>query len=271
MQSAGRALKILDQVSPDTIDSFKISEVNGGLGIYELEINRDDFKRYSKFKSAEPAYESLKVKPFIFKENGYAFNPKTSYPAIFNSIAPELLSQIGGPDGFFFGDLKIKLDTEILFMRNLSLLSVLNYGVVNNFDDLKLGSDSVLPHVRTDIVDYLKQSTGLSVTRMQLNYYQKFGNHSYLKLAGGIFESMFAGYGFEGLYRPFYKNYGIGIEMWRAYQREYNQLFETRKYNTYTGHLNFYYEEPKTNILFHIKAGKYLVGDSGFTFDFKSI
>ena len=228
-------------------------------------------KRYSNFQSPESAFKSTIIKPFKFKEEGYSFDPKTSYPAVFNSIAPELLSQIGGPDGFFFGDLKIKLDTEILFKRNLSLLSVLNYGLVNNFDDLKLGSDSVLPHVRTDIVDYLKQSTGLSVTRMQLNYYQQYGNDKYLKIAGGIFESMFAGYGFEGLYRPFYKNYGIGIEMWRAYQREYDQLFETRKYNTYTGHLNLYYEEPKTNILFHIKAGKYLAGDSGFTFDFSRV
>ena len=268
LQSAGRALRILDDISPKNIKSFRVAEINGGLGVYELEIDRDNFRRYEKLNAPEVAYASSVVKPYSFNEFGHDFNPKSKYPVIFTSFSPELQSQIGGPDGFFFGDLKLKLESEVLFKRNLSLINTLNYGLVNNFDDLKLGSNSILPHVRTDIVDYLKNSTELSITRMQLNYYNKIGDSTYFKISGGIFEMMFSGYGIETLYRPFYQNYGIGFEIWKAYQREYDQLFALRKYNTLTGHLTFYYEEPKTNILFQIKGGKYLAGDSGFTFDF---
>ena len=108
---------------------------------------------------------------FLYAENNknYQFNPKRKYPALFHTIGPDIRSQIGGPDGFFFGDLKLKSRSELLIQRGLSLVSVISYGLYDNMDDLKLASDSVLPHVRTDIVKYLKESRNLSIQRMQLN------------------------------------------------------------------------------------------------------
>ena len=89
------------------------------------------------------------------------------------------------------------------------------------------------------------------------------------KISAGIFESMFNGVGGEVLYRPFNKNYAIGVEAWQVYQREYDQMFELRDYKTITGHTTFYYQEPRTNILIKIMGGRYLAKDSGFTFDFQ--
>ena len=68
----------------------------------------------------------------------YAFAPPVDYPKAFNSIGPDLRSQIGGPDGFFFGDLKLTFNSEILFNRNLSLVSVGSVGLINNLDELKI-------------------------------------------------------------------------------------------------------------------------------------
>ena len=53
----------------------------------------------------------------------YKFNPLAKYPAFFHTIGPDIKSQIGGPDGFFFGDLKIKSSSELLFSRDISLTS----------------------------------------------------------------------------------------------------------------------------------------------------
>ena len=58
----------------------------------------------------------------------------------------------------------------LMFSRSLSLTTSIGLSLVDNFDELKLPSDSVLPHVRTDIVDYLKGGRGVSVGRMQLDY-----------------------------------------------------------------------------------------------------
>ena len=265
--SVGRTISILDDISPDTIKQFKVSEINGGMGMFSANIDRETFQRYKRFNSATPLISEIDIDQFKFKDDEYKFNPETTYPVFFNTITPDLRSQIGGPDGFYFGDLKLTLNSEILFRRNISLVSILSYGIYDNMDPLKLESDSILPKVRTDIVKYLKQSREFSVTRMQLNYYGQYTKSLYYKFSAGIFESMFGGVGMEALYRPYQKNYGIGVDIWDVKQRDFNQMFDFKNYRTITGHLSLYYHEPRSNILFTIKGGRYLAKDSGITFD----
>ena len=72
---------------------------------------------------------------------------------------------------------------------------------------------------------------------------------------------MFGGIGIETLYRPFTKNYGTGMELWRVKQRSYRQLFsfleDDNKYMTTTGHFNFYFKEPRSQVLKSIKAADF--------------
>ena len=269
--SAGRAMNIINQIAPDNVDTIKISEVNGGLGMQTITIPRNVYRQYEDINSPRVVNEYINAEPFLFKEEDFDFQPTSRYPIAFNSVGPELLSQIGGPDGFFFGDLKLTADSELLFSRNFSIISAFSYGLIDNMDTLKLKSTSVLPHVRTDIVKYLKQSRNFSIKRIQANYFKQLTPSIFTKLSGGIFEQMFAGYGGEILYRPYNKNFGIGLDAWKVYQREYDQMFDIRDYNTLTGHLSLYYHEPVSNILFTIKGGRYLAKDSGFTFDFSRI
>ena len=269
--AAGRLIELLDQIAPDKVTNLKVSAVNGGLGLYSASIDRESFVRYKKLDSSAAASESLKVDGYHADQFNYEYQPRAKYPAIFTAISPDLHSQIGGPDGFYFGDLKLSISSELLLNRNFSIRAKFSQGLVNNLDALKLPSDSILPHVRTDIVDYMKESRGFSIKRLQFNYFKQIAEPLFIKFSGGILESMFNGVGFEMLYKPYDKNYGIGIEAWQVYQREYKQLFGTRDYETVTGHLTYYYQEPISNILFKIKGGRYLAQDSGFTFDFSRI
>jgi len=98
-----------------------------------------------------------------------------------------------------------------------------------------------------------------------MNYFQNPIKSIYTKISAGIFEPMFGGYGGEILYKPFNQNYGIGVELWKVHQRSFRQLLGFQKYNTLTGHINLYYKEPKTRVLVHVKGGRYLAEDSGFT------
>ncbi|MDA9762862.1 YjbH domain-containing protein [Gammaproteobacteria bacterium] len=268
--ASGRALNILDQIAPNNITSFKVSEINGGIGLYSLAVNRDTFIRGRKQLLPPKLERDISVEPFLLNNNkqNYKFNPEAKYPTFFHSIGPDIRSQIGGPDGFFFGDLKLKSRSEILIQRGLSLVSVISYGLYDNMDDLKLASNSVLPHVRTDIVEYLKQSRNLSIQRMQLNKFGQISPSIFYKFSAGILEYMFNGFGSEVLFKPFDKNYAIGVEAWKVHQRNYDQMFGTRDYQTKTGHLSFYYHEPITNIIFKMKGGKFLAQDSGISFEF---
>ena len=270
--SSGRTLNILDQIAPNNINTLKVQETNGGVGLYSISVNRNAFARDRKLFLPPKLDTDVFVEPFNINDSkNYKFNPQGKYPVFFHTIGPDLRSQIGGPDGFFFGDLQIKSSSELLIRRGLSIISEISYGLYDNMDDLKLASDSILPHVRTDIVKYLKGARNLNIQRMQLNKFGQISPSIFYKFSAGILEQMFSGYGGEVLYKPFDKNYAIGAEVWNVYQRNYDQMFgvlDDVDYKTTTGHLSLYYQEPRTNIIFKMKGGRFLAKDSGISFEF---
>lgn len=267
-RATGRVASILDDIAPDYIDEFTISNINGGLGMHSVTINREEFSYYKDENLPILGSRNIKTQSFNYDRDDYIFKPRAKYPASFYKVSPSLRSQIGGPDGFYFGDLRLAFHSEVLFSSNLSLSTSASAGIVDNFDSLKLKSDSVLPHVRTDIVQYLKESRTFALKRAQLNYFINPFNDFYAKASVGYFEEMFGGFGGEILYRPYYRNFGIGAEIWRVKKREFDQMLKFRKYQTTTGHINFYYKHPSTEVIMQIKGGRFLAGDSGLNFDF---
>ena len=262
-----RILRTLDEVAPDSIDKLKITKVNGLMGMNSISVSRQNFKASLSRKSPELLLRDSKLEGYTLNENDFAYKPKVPYPAFHYSVEPDLQSQIGGPDGFFFGALRILLDSELMINRNLSLLGRASYGLASNFNEITLASDSIIEHVRTDIVSYLQEGDKFTIDRLQFNSFANPYENFYIKFSAGIFESMFGGYGGEFLYRPFNKNYAIGLEAWKVRQRDYKQDLSFRAYETSTGHINFFYREPNSGVLFAIKGGRYLAGDSGYTFD----
>jgi hypothetical protein len=267
-RAAGRTARVLDEISPDYINKFKLFNVNGGMSMFEMTIDRESFSKNTSTKNFNLAKRNISLDSINTDNIDFKYNPNTPFPAHFYYLEPTMRTQIGGPDGFFFGDVRLQLDTETLFRRNLTLLTSSSIGLINNMDNLKLASDSIIPHVRTDIVSYLRESEGFQIDRVQLNSFHNLSSDIYAKVSAGILEEMFGGIGGEILYRPFNKNYGIGAELWRVQQRDYNMLFDFIDYKTTTGHINLYFIEPNSKIHFTLKGGKFLAGDSGLNFDF---
>lgn len=264
----GRTLRVLDQLSPEIIKSFTLTSLNTGAGMYAIDIPREDFVRYKETKQADALLDSVHIyKPNPTEYKDHDFQPFIKYPTTRYKFSPAIRSQIGGPDGFYFGEIALSAHSETIIRRNFNLLAVGSIGIYNTFDELKLASDSIIPHVRTDIVKYLQGSSKYHITRLQANYFLNPTKSIYTKLSAGIFEPMFAGFGGEILYKPFDKNFGIGAELWKVRQRSFRQLLGFRRYRTLTGHINLYYKEPIYRVLFHIKGGRYLAEDSGFTFN----
>lgn len=268
-QAVGRITNILDQISPEIITEFSLVAINADQSMFAVDIPRDQYQLYKKQRKTDALLEAVTIyQPDPKQHLTHDYRPQTKLPTTIWKFSPAIRSQIGGPDGFYFGDFSIAFHSETLLRRNFNILSVASVGLFNNFDDLKLASDSILPHVRTDIVKYLKNSDKYHITRLQANYFMNPFKSIYAKVSAGIFEPMFSGYGGEILYKPFDKNYGIGAEIWNVRQRSYRQLFGSLDYSTLTGHINFYYREPMTRVLFQLKGGRFLAEDSGFSFNF---
>ena len=267
-RAIGRAIRVLDQLSPPNVTSFKLTNLNAGQSMFSVKVFREEFNKYQNLKQAE----LLRTSSEIIKEHAteildHEYQPEPELPAFFWKLTPSIRSQIGGPDGFYFGDISLTLHSDLIIKKNLNFLFRSAVGIYDTFDSLKLASDSVLPHVRSDIVSYLKESRKFNITRAQFNYLDNPVGNLYYKLSAGIFEHMFGGVGTEVLYRPFYQNWAIGAEVWRVKQRDYDMRFGFRDYETTTGHLNFYYKEPRSQVTIFLKGGKYLAGDSGITLD----
>lgn len=264
----GRMTQILDQISPSYIKEFELINLNAGMPMHSVSIQREDYVKSKKDNLYPLVARTADVNPVNPNQNNYSYNPSSSFPNTFWRVGPNLRTQLGGPDGFFFGDLSLFYQAEIKFSPSIAIVTQANLGIVNNLDELKLSSDSVLPHVRTDIVQYLKESSDFNLERLQFNYFHKPSTNIYMKFSAGLLESMFAGAGGELLYRPFDKNWAIGAEAWSVKQRGYEMLFKLLDYETVTGHINFYYKEPKSQIIFTMRGGRFLAKDSGINFDF---
>ena len=274
-QAIGRLTSILNDISPDIIEEFSLVTINADQSMFAVDIPRSSYNLYKNTKKTDALLEDVKIyKPDPKQHLKHDYRPQPQLPATIYKISPAIRSQIGGPDGFYFGDLSLSIHSETLIKKNFNILGAASVGLINNFDELKLESDSIIEHVRTDIVKYLKESRKSHITRLQANYFSNPYRSIYTKISAGIFEPMFAGYGGEILFKPFSQSFGIGAEIWKVRQRSYRQLFRFRDYETLTGHINFYYLEPNSRVLLHVKGGRYLAEDSGFTFkvsrDFKS-
>ena len=268
-QAYGRIFNILDQISPEYINEFELVSKNRTLALSRANVSRDDFKLAQLTANPILLHNSISYSDTDDLSALHEYQPKLPYPVLFWDLTPDYTSHIGGADRFFAGSADVSLNLESVFSDSLSFIVSARYPIYSTLDVIQQGSDSILPHVRTDIVDYLSGSnSGISIPRAQLNYFHQFNENIYFKLSGGLLESMFGGAGFEVLYRPMFSNFAIGIEGFHAIQRDFDQKFYFRNYKTNTGHATFYYHEPSTDILFTISGGRYLAEDSGFTFDF---
>ncbi len=247
------------------ISQINISHINAGIELNNityianhLDNNKNTpveiIERYTKLDSGN----KNSYKKHLFK-------PSVKFPAIFSSFSPVLNSYIGNPEKFYFGGVDIQNTSEIQFNRNILLSSEINYSLYNNFQDTVSGPASDMEHVRTDKVQYLKNAD-LYIKRLQLDYIWSPQKDLYAKLSGGIFESMFAGFGGQILYKPFDSNLNVSFEAFHVRQREFDQTFKFKSYKTTTAHLNVGYLLPM-GIESNISYGRYLAKDDGFTFD----
>jgi len=240
--------------------------VNANLELNKIKIP----KEYYLFPNNDSSY--LKEELISFKSGNKdqylenEFRPRLRFPRHNFGWTPVVINHIGDPIKFYHGGMIIRFDHDIAFSRKLTLTTQYAQNLFNNFDEKRYSPRSELEHVRTDIVRYLQESDSY-IPRMQLNYIWSPYKNVFAKFSGGLLERMFGGFGGELLFKPFNRNYYIGAEAYKVKQREYDQLFNFRDYSTITGHVNFAYVLYPENIIAKLSFGKYLAGDSGFTFD----
>ena len=264
----GRTARMVSALAPEDIKKINIYAMNGDIEVAKFSLGRDYFDKADNnlLSSAElldlSTITSPNSEPLYTRA---AFQPNVEFPEFSWNMSPAINHQIGGPEGFYLGELLWKTDATLKLKRNLLIYSSIGINIYDTFNNLNNPSQRDIPKVRRDIQEYLKEGKQ-SIQQLQLQYFGQPYKDIFTRLDLGYLETMFGGYGGEILYRPFNKPYALGFSAHKVKQRSYNQLFSFKEYSTTTGHLGIYYELPY-QIQSNVLIGKYLAGDKGLTLD----
>lgn len=267
-KAAGRVARVLSNVAPPQARQFVLVNVQSGVETYRVSVSRRDFQSAAagnidlsalleKTVVSGPDARSLSHAQFI---------DDSRFPKFSWDTAPALRQNVGGPDQFYATQFWWRFDGSMAVSDHWSFDGTIGINVWNNFDKLQQPSNSLLPHVRSDIASYLKDGPN-NLVRLETNYIWSPFNDIYARGSLGIFEEMYGGVAGEVLYRPFGRRWAIGLDVNYLRQRAFTERFNFRNYKVMSGFATLYYEVPYYNILAQVTVGRYLAKDKGGTID----
>ena len=263
-EAIGRAARVVARHVPPVIEVITLDVVDGGLTTISASIERTDFERaVTEQGSPEEIWAHAKISGSDQDHPHWIANHHL-YPEFTWSLTPQVRQQLGGPNSFYIYQLYADLSGEFTLSRGFTVGGDLGANLANNLNKLTLPSDSVLPHVRSDIKNYLQQGKN-GVYDLQTDYLFDIAPNWYGRLSGGYLEAMFGGVDSEVLYRPFGERWAVGLDVNHVAKRDFNELFGFQSYQVTTGHLSLYYQLPFYNLLATLRVGRYLAGDKGAT------
>jgi membrane-associated phospholipid phosphatase len=182
-------------------------------------------------------------------------------------IAPKL--------GLFFNDpsgaLRYELDAAANYDKRLGTGLYLNGAVsaklIETVSGVTQESNSLLPHVRTDIADY-KRGARIKLNKLMINRYTMPADHWYARLSGGFYEEMYRGAGGQMMYVPKDSRWVADLSLDALQQRGFRGLFDARDYRTVTALGALHYRLP-ADITVTARAGRFLAKDEGVRLEFK--
>ncbi|HEX3431033.1 MAG TPA: YjbH domain-containing protein [Rhizomicrobium sp.] len=263
-EAISRTVRALSASAPPEIGAFEITTTMAHMALTTVTVSRDEVDALARgdATAAELWSSSILSDALPFPE----FPDGRSDPQFLWSIFPSVQTQLFDPNNPAYVGFGISASTRTELLPGLVLDDQATYEVWDNFGSITRPSDSLLPHVRTDVVSYLqKGSTGIN--DLTLTDYIKPASDFYARVTAGYIEQMFAGVGGEVLYRPFGQRWAIGADIFDVYQRNFDDLFGLMSYHVVTGHASLYVEMPWENVTAVVRAGRYLAGDYGGTLE----
>ena len=182
-------------------------------------------------------------------------------------IAPKL--------GLFFNDpsgaLRYEIDAAANYDRRLGsglyLNGAMSANIIETISGVTQESNSLLPHVRTDIAEY-KRGSRIKLNKLMINQYTMPAEHWYGRLSAGLYEEMYRGVGGQLLYVPNDSRWAADLSVDALQQRGFKGLFDARDYNTVTAIGALHYRLP-ADMTVTARAGRFLAKDNGVRLEFK--
>jgi hypothetical protein len=267
-RAIGRIGQTLATLAPPEYQAFTAINVSGEVETYRVTLMRRQIQDAIDFRGSN---EELRASAMIdaprdLSDSSPEYRDFPDNPEFTWSMGPALRQSVGGPDEFYFGQLWWRTGANLQLTQKWSFSGAVGVNIYNNFDGLKNRDLSSLPHVRSDIAQYLKEGEN-NLVKLETNYIWSPAQYWSARLSAGIFEEMYGGVGGEILYAPAYRPWAVGVNVNRVRKRDFDQRFDFLDYIVTTGHLTGYFDLPFYKLHMNISAGRYLAGDWGSTLE----
>ena len=261
--AVGRAARLLARVMPPSVETFRLVPVAGGMALSAVTLRRSDLEALEFEPMATDALRAVSgIGEATPRPDPGALRSTDLYPNFRWSLGPYFLPSYFDPAKPVRMDVGIELVGAYEFAPGWTLAGALRHRLAGNVSGGR-GSNSVLPHVRTDQTQYAQADTTLQ--NLFLSYQWRPGRNLYARVSAGYFERMYGGLSAELLWKPVDSRIGLGLEANYARQRDFDQRLGFRDYSVLTGHASAYMELGG-GYLAQVDAGRYLAGDLGATF-----
>ena len=118
----GRSARIVSALSDENVKEIDVRVMNGDFEVSVVSIDREEL---DKAVNKDSTVNEILEKSNLFSKSGNPgyrtalFQPTINFPEFDWSMSPSLKHQIGGPEGFYLGQLYWRTDTSLKFRRNL--------------------------------------------------------------------------------------------------------------------------------------------------------
>lgn len=259
-QAIGRAARLLTAHMPPDVETFRIRPTDKGMALAEVVIRRADMEQLEY--APDGAWQSY-VRAQIGDATRSGAVMAQAYPGMAYRLAPYLSPAIFDPDNPVRADFGAQAAFEGALAPGVVLSGALRKRILGNRDQVTRVSNSILPHVRSD-VGLFDRAADPEISYLTVEHFFRPGRNLYGRATLGYLERMYGGISGEVLWKPVASRLGLGIEMNYARQRDFDVLFGFQDYDVFTGHASAYYDFGKSYIG-QLDVGRYLAGDTGFT------
>ncbi len=264
-QALGRASRILAAILPSEVETFVLQPLFYGQGTSSITIVRSDLE---DLEAAPDRIWRSYVRAQIEDAGDLRFTDfvADAYPQQRWYARPYFAPALFDPDDPFRADFGVDIGGSYAPLPGLVLSGNYRQKLFGNRDESTRSSDSVLPHVRSDVVEYDKNGASF-ISHLTAEYFFRPGQNLYGRTTAGLLERMYGGVSAELLWKPIEGPLALGGELNYVVQRDFEGGFGFQDYDTVTGHVSAYYEFGG-GYFGQIDAGKYLAGDYGTTLQF---
>jgi hypothetical protein len=178
--------------------------------------------------------------------------------------------------GFYFNDPSGALRYEIFanasygkqLKEGLFFKSALQLTLWQNVSEVRQPSNSLLPHVRSDVAEY-KKNGNLKLNQALLNKFYHPRQRVFARSSAGLYEEMFGGAGGQILYFPESAPWAFDVSIDALRQRDVEGWLSFRKYSTVTALASLHYRFHASGVTAAVRTGRFLAGDVGTRIEMK--